>query len=82
MLDEPSLGLSPLLCIELLGSSARIEETGVGIIMVEQNSRQNLKIADRGYLLDNGHIVGSDTAMPCRMTRGSRLPIRANRATL
>jgi branched-chain amino acid transport system ATP-binding protein len=62
MLDEPSLGLSPLLCGELFRTLARIKETGVGIFLVEQNARQSLAIADRGYLLDNGHIVGSDSA--------------------
>jgi branched-chain amino acid transport system ATP-binding protein len=62
MLDEPSLGLSPLLCTELFRTLARIKETGVGIFLVEQNARQSLAIADRGYLLDNGHIVGADTA--------------------
>jgi branched-chain amino acid transport system ATP-binding protein len=62
MLDEPSLGLSPLLCRELFRTLARIKDTGVGIFLVEQNARQSLAIADRGYLLDNGHIVGSDTA--------------------
>ena len=40
----------------------RIKETGVGIFLVEQNAKQGLAIADRGYLLDNGHIVGSDSA--------------------
>jgi branched-chain amino acid transport system ATP-binding protein len=62
MLDEPSLGLSPLLCRELFRTLARIKDTGVGIFLVEQNAKQSLAIADRGYLLDNGHIVGSDTA--------------------
>lgn len=62
MLDEPSLGLAPLLCTELFLTLARIKETGVGIFLVEQNARQSLAIADRGYLLDNGHIVGADTA--------------------
>ena len=62
MLDEPSLGLSPLLCGELFRSLARIKDTGVGIFLVEQNAKQSLAIADRGYLLDNGHIVGADTA--------------------
>jgi branched-chain amino acid transport system ATP-binding protein len=62
MLDEPSLGLAPLLCTELFRTLARIKETGVGIFLVEQNARQSLAIADRGYLLDNGHIVGADTA--------------------
>jgi len=62
MLDEPSLGLSPLLCGDLFRTLKRIKETGVGIFLVEQNAKQSLAIADRGYLLDNGHIVGSDTA--------------------
>ena len=62
MLDEPSLGLSPLLCGELFRTLRRIKDTGVGIFLVEQNAKQSLAIADRGYLLDNGHIVGADTA--------------------
>lgn len=62
MLDEPSLGLSPLLCGELFRSLTSIKQTGVGILLVEQNAKQSLAIADRGYLLDNGQITGSDTA--------------------
>ena len=62
MLDEPSLGLAPLVCGELFRSLARIKETGVGILLVEQNAKQGLAIADRGYLLDNGHVTGSDSA--------------------
>src|SRR4029453_2963828 len=62
MLDEPSLGLSPLLCRDLFRSLAKIKDTGVGIFLVEQNAKQSLAIADRGYLLDNGHVVGADTA--------------------
>jgi branched-chain amino acid transport system ATP-binding protein len=62
MLDEPSLGLSPLLTSELFRSLVKIKETGVGIFLVEQNAKQSLAIADRGYLLDNGHIVGADSA--------------------
>jgi branched-chain amino acid transport system ATP-binding protein len=63
MLDEPSLGLAPLVCTDLFRSLARIKETGVGIFLVEQNAKRGLEIADRGYLLDNGHIVGSDSAV-------------------
>jgi len=62
MLDEPSLGLSPLLCSELFRSLTAVKETGMSIFLVEQNAKQSLAIADRGYLLDNGHITGSDTA--------------------
>ncbi len=62
MLDEPSLGLSPLLTKDLFKSLRAVRETGVGILLVEQNAKQSLAIADRGYLLENGHIVGEDRA--------------------
>jgi branched-chain amino acid transport system ATP-binding protein len=62
MLDEPSLGLSPLLCTELFRNLRRVRESGVGILLVEQNARQSLAIADRGYLLENGHVVGEGAA--------------------
>ena len=62
MLDEPSLGLSPLLCKELFQTLSRIKENGVGVFLVEQNAKQSLAIADRGYLLDNGNVTGCDTA--------------------
>lgn len=62
MLDEPSLGLSPLLCKELFSSLKQVRETGVGILLVEQNAKQSLGIADRGYLLENGNIIGEDSA--------------------
>ena len=61
LLDEPSLGLAPIMCTELFGALARIRSTGVGILLVEQNARQSLKVADRGYLIESGRIVGSDT---------------------
>ena len=62
LLDEPSLGLSPLLCGELFRSLGRIRETGVGVLLVEQNAKRSLEIADRGYLIENGRIVGDGTA--------------------
>ena len=62
MLDEPSLGLSPLLCSELFKALAEVRKTGVGILLVEQNARQSLAIADRAYLLENGHVVGEGPA--------------------
>lgn len=62
MLDEPSLGLSPLLSLELFRSLAEVAKTGVGILLVEQNAKQSLKIAERGYLIENGHVVGEGTA--------------------
>jgi branched-chain amino acid transport system ATP-binding protein len=62
MLDEPSLGLSPLLTKDLFKSLRAIAATGVGILLVEQNAKQSLKIADRGYLIENGLITGENTA--------------------
>ncbi len=62
MLDEPSLGLSPLLCTELFKALVEIRRSGVGILLVEQNAKQSLAIADRGYLLETGRITGEDTA--------------------
>lgn len=62
MLDEPSLGLSPLLCKELFGNLSHIRETGMGVLLVEQNAKQSLAIADRGYLIENGEITGENSA--------------------
>jgi len=56
-LDEPSLGLSPLLCKELFQNLSVVRDAGIGILLVEQNAKQSLAIADRGYLIENGHIV-------------------------
>ena len=66
LLDEPSLGLSPLLCKELFRSLGRIRETGVGVLLVEQNAKLSLEIADRGYLIENGRIVGAGKAEELR----------------
>ena len=66
MLDEPSLGLSPLLSAELFRALEKVRETGVGILLVEQNARQSLAIADRGYLLEQGRIVGHGPAEQLR----------------
>ncbi|MEG2632185.1 MAG: ABC transporter ATP-binding protein [Comamonas sp.] len=62
LLDEPSLGLSPLMCKELFAALARIRNLGVGVLLVEQNARQSLAIADRGYLLETGLVVGQGSA--------------------
>lgn len=62
LLDEPSLGLSPLMCVELFRALKRVRETGVSILLVEQNVKRSLEIADRGYLLESGRIVGEGPA--------------------
>ena len=62
ILDEPSLGLSPLLVEEMFGLVERIREEGPGILLVEQNVVQSLNIASRGYLLENGSVAMQGTA--------------------
>ena len=62
LLDEPSLGLSPLLSKELFGRLKVIKQAGLGILLVEQNAKGSLAIADRGYVLENGRITLEDVA--------------------
>jgi branched-chain amino acid transport system ATP-binding protein len=61
MLDEPSLGLSPIMVHEIFELLKRIRSMGTTILLVEQNARMALKISDRGYGLETGEIVFSDT---------------------
>ncbi len=57
LLDEPSLGLAPILVRELFQAIAAINREGVTILLVEQNVRRALGLAHRGYVLENGRIV-------------------------
>ncbi len=61
MLDEPSLGLMPKLVQELFRLIKRVSESGVSILLVEQNVNQSLKIANRGYVMEKGRAVLSGT---------------------
>jgi branched-chain amino acid transport system ATP-binding protein len=56
MLDEPSLGLAPMLVMEVFRVIQKINQEGVDIMLVEQNAHQSLKISQRAYLLENGSI--------------------------
>ena len=56
ILDEPSLGLSPLLVEEMFALIARLREQGLAVLLVEQNVGQSLDIADRAYVLENGAV--------------------------
>lgn len=62
MLDEPSMGLSPLLVEEVFQTIKRIHREGTTILLIEQNATQALKIADMGYVIENGRIIFHDTA--------------------
>jgi acyl-CoA reductase-like NAD-dependent aldehyde dehydrogenase/ABC-type branched-subunit amino acid transport system ATPase component len=62
MLDEPSLGLAPKMVDELLAIARRIADQGVTVLMVEQNVRKALAVADRGYVLERGRLVASGPA--------------------
>ena len=62
MLDEPSLGLAPLIVREVFRIIASLRETGVSILLVEQNARAALETADVGYVLETGEIVHSGRA--------------------
>ena len=62
LLDEPSLGLAPLIINEIFAMIDRIREMGTTILLVEQNARIALKHSDRAYVLETGSIVLSDRA--------------------
>ena len=57
MLDEPSLGLAPMVVQEIFRTIAAINQTGTTVLLVEQNTRQALGLARRGYVLENGRVV-------------------------
>ncbi len=61
-MDEPSMGLSPILVETVFNTVLRIRDEGVTIFLVEQNASMALGLADRGYVLQTGHIVLSDSA--------------------
>ncbi len=66
LLDEPSMGLAPVLVDSIFQTISRLHEAGTTILLVEQNARMALQIADRGYVLETGSIVMSDQAASLR----------------
>ena len=57
LLDEPSLGLAPIIIQQIFDIIQKLRDEGVTIFLVEQNANQALRIADRGYVLEHGHVV-------------------------
>jgi branched-chain amino acid transport system ATP-binding protein len=62
MLDEPSLGLAPRMVNEIFAIIRRLKEEGATILLVEQNARKALQVADRAYILETGAIVAQGGA--------------------
>ena len=62
LLDEPSIGLSPLLMYDMFRTFKKLNSQGLTVVVVEQNARLALQVADRGYVLDTGAIVAQGTA--------------------
>ncbi|MDQ8032557.1 branched-chain amino acid ABC transporter ATP-binding protein [Bordetella genomosp. 1] len=61
LLDEPTLGLAPLIIAQIFDIIRTIREEGVTVFLVEQNANKALQVADRGYVLENGRVVLEDT---------------------
>ena len=61
LLDEPSLGLAPIIIQQIFEIIEQLRQDGVTVFLVEQNANQALKLADRGYVLENGRIVMQDS---------------------
>ena len=72
LLDEPSMGLAPILVEQIFGIIKTINEQGTTVLLVEQNALQALGIAGRGYILQTGEVVLRDTAAKLREDEGVR----------
>jgi branched-chain amino acid transport system ATP-binding protein len=59
LLDEPSLGLSPILVDQILAAIVALKAEGITVLLVEQNATAALEIADRGYVIETGHITST-----------------------
>jgi branched-chain amino acid transport system ATP-binding protein len=63
LLDEPSMGLAPMIVETIFRIIGEIRDSGTTVLIVEQNASQALRLADRGYVMENGRIVFGDTAL-------------------
>jgi branched-chain amino acid transport system ATP-binding protein len=62
LLDEPSLGLAPMICVKIFQVIRELNQEGMSVLLVEQNARMALKLAHRGYVMETGSITFSDRA--------------------
>ena len=62
LLDEPSMGLAPMITASIFAIIREIRAAGTTVLLVEQNAAQALKVADRGYVLETGSVTMSDSA--------------------
>jgi branched-chain amino acid transport system ATP-binding protein len=72
LLDEPTLGLAPLIIAQIFKIIRRIRDEGVTVLLVEQNANKALGVADRGYVMENGRIVLSGTGADLLADSGVR----------
>jgi branched-chain amino acid transport system ATP-binding protein len=74
LLDEPSMGLAPLLMLNVFDALKAISHEGTTILLVEQNARMALRFAQRGYVLENGLIAlkGASSELATRQSGGCR----------
>jgi branched-chain amino acid transport system ATP-binding protein len=73
MLDEPSLGLAPILVEAVFEAIVRVRNAGTTVLLVEQNVNEALEVADRGYVLETGRMVTSGTSEELRSDEGVRM---------
>ena len=66
LIDEPSLGLAPMMVDEVFALLTALKSSGVTLLVVEQNARVALQLADYGYVMENGHIVLEGTGADLR----------------
>ena len=78
MLDEPSMGLAPLLVKEIFASIRRLNDDGLTLLIAEQNANLTLKIADYGYVLQDGFVATRAPRRRCAATRACAPPTWAN----
>ncbi len=66
MLDEPSMGLAPLVVAQVMDAIVAINRAGTSVLLIEQNARAALKIAHRGYVIDSGRVTVTGSAAELR----------------